>query len=86
MVLLDVCMPEPDGLETLRVLRELNHGVQACFMSSDAVAHEPEELLERGAAYVITKPFRLDDLANILRLIAPRVSYDLLPSGRVCEE
>ena len=70
--------------ETLEVLRELNPEVLACFMSGESGAYQPEELLQRGAAYVIAKPFRLDDLASILRLLAHRVSADLLPSGRVC--
>ena len=85
VVLLDVRMPGLDGLQTLEVLRELNPEVLACFMSGDTGAYEPEELLQRGAAYVIAKPFRLDDLANILRLMAQGVSADLLPSGRVCQ-
>ena len=64
---------------------ELNPEVLACFMSGDTGTYEPEELLHRGAANVITKPFRLDDLANILRLMAHGVSADFLPSGRVCQ-
>ncbi len=83
VVLLDVRMPGLDGLQTLEVLRELNHEVQACFMSGDTGSYEPEELLQHGAAYVIAKPFRLDDLANILRLMAQGVPANLLPSGRV---
>jgi CheY-like chemotaxis protein len=83
VVLLDVRMPGLDGLETLEVLRGLNHEVPACFMSSDTGAFEPEELLERGADYVIAKPFLLADLANILRLMAQGVPADLLPSSRV---
>ena len=85
VVLLDVRMPGLDGPQTLEVLRELNPEVLACFMNGDTGAYEPEDLLQRGAAHVITKPFRLDDLANILRLMAHRVSADLLPSGRVSQ-
>ena len=83
VVLLDVRMPGPDGLQTLEALRELNSEVQACFMSGDTGTYEPKELLQRGAAYVIAKPFLLDDLTNILRLMAQGVPADLLPSGRV---
>lgn len=83
VVLLDVGMPGLDGLETLEVLHELNPEVVACFMS--AGTYEPKELLQRGAAYVIAKPFRPDDLANLLRLIAHRASAGLLTAGRVCQ-
>jgi len=85
VVLLDVHMPGLDGLQTLEVLRELNPEVLVCFMSDDTGASEPEGLLQRGAAHVIAKPFRLDDLANILRRVAQGVPADLLPSGRVCQ-
>ncbi len=84
VVLLDTCMPGLDGLDTLKVLRELNPDVLACFMSTESSAYEPEELVARGAAYVISKPFRLDDLASILTLLAHHVSTDLRPSGRAC--
>ena len=86
VVLLDVCMPGMDGLETLSVLRELNPEVQACFMSSESGTYQPETLLHHGAAYVISKPFRLDDLASILRIVAPHVSADLRPSRSVCRQ
>ena len=85
VVLLDVHMPGLDGLQTLEVLRELNPEVLVCFMSGDTGADESDELLQRGAAQVIAKPFHLDDLTNILRLMAQSVSADLLPSGRVCQ-
>jgi CheY-like chemotaxis protein len=83
VVVLDVRMPGLDGPHTLEGLRELNPDVQACFMSGETGAYEPEELLQRGAAYVIAKPFLLDELANILRLMAHGVAADLLPSGKV---
>jgi len=70
VVLLDVRMPGFDGPETLDALRELDPEVLACFMSSSTVACERNELVERGAAHVIAKPFHLHELANILRLLA----------------
>ncbi len=84
VVLVDVCMPGLDGLATLEVLHELNPEVVACFMSGESGVCRPEKLLQKGAAYVIPKPFRLDDLANIVRFLAHQVSADLCPSGRVC--
>ncbi len=48
-------------------------------MNGDTGPGKPEELLQHGAAYVIAKPFLLDELANILRLMAKGVPADLLP-------
>jgi CheY-like chemotaxis protein len=84
VVLLDVCMEGLDGPQTLDALRELNPSVLVCFMSGDTGAYRPEELRQRGAAYVIAKPFRLDQLANTLRLLVHGVSADLLPSDGRC--
>ena len=83
VVLLDVRMSGLDGLQTLEILRELNPEVPTCLMNGDTGPGKPEELLQHGAAYVIAKPFLLDDLANILRLMAQGVPADLVPSGRV---
>jgi CheY-like chemotaxis protein len=81
VVLLDVRMPGLDGPQTLEALRELNPEVRACFMSGDTGAYGPEELRQRGAACVIAKPFRLEDLANVLRLVTQGAPAGLLPAG-----
>ena len=69
VVLLDVRMPGLDGPATLAALRELNPEVLACFMTGDPGAYDPEGLLQRGAVYVIAKPFHLDRLVRALRLL-----------------
>jgi len=84
VVLLDLHMPGLDGSQTLDELRELNPKVLACFMSDDTGAYQPEELRHHGAASIIAKPFFLDDLADILRLLAHGVPADLVPSDGVC--
>lgn len=68
VVLIDVCLPGLDGLQTLDALRELDPEIPACFMRG--ASHKPDELVQRGATDVITKPFFLDDLAKILRPLA----------------
>jgi CheY-like chemotaxis protein len=80
VVLLDVRMPGLDGPATLDALRDLNPDVQVCFMSGDTGAYEPEALLKRGAAHVIAKPFRLDDLAKGLRRLVRGEPIDALSS------
>jgi DNA-binding NtrC family response regulator len=86
VVLLDVRRPGADGPATLDALRNLNPEVLACFMSSDPGAYGPEELHQRGAAQFIVKPFRLDELANVLRRLTPGASAAPLPAGGSCRE
>jgi CheY-like chemotaxis protein len=83
VVLLDVRMPNMDGPATLDALRDLNPDVRVCFMSGDTGAYESESLRKRGAAHVIAKPFRLEDLANALRRLVRGEPIDVLPSGNV---
>jgi CheY-like chemotaxis protein len=85
VVLLDVCMPGMDGPATLQALRKLNPEVRACFMTGGMGAYEAEELLRRGAAFVIAKPFLLNELANVLRILAQRVSANPLPAASGCK-
>lgn len=80
VVLLDVCMPGLDGPATLDALRKRNPEVRACFMSGETGSYQLDELVQRGAAHVIAKPFLLGDLANILRLVAHGVASDVKAS------
>jgi CheY-like chemotaxis protein len=84
VVLLDVRMPGLDGPATFDALRELNPEILVCFMSGYTGADALEALRQRGAAAVIAKPFHLDDLACILRLLAESVPADLVASSGGC--
>jgi CheY-like chemotaxis protein len=69
VVLLDVRMPELDGPETLAALREHDPHVICCFMSGDTGKYTKERLMELGAALVVQKPFRLNELADQLKQV-----------------
>jgi CheY-like chemotaxis protein len=84
VVLLDIRMPGLDGLATMQALRRLNPDVAVCLTSGDMDGNDPEELRRRGAAHVLAKPFHLDELAHVLRLLTHGVSADALPSGVAC--
>jgi CheY-like chemotaxis protein len=79
VVILDVCMPGLDGPQTLDALRKHNPEIQACFMTGNPDHYEPDELLQRGAAFVVAKPFLLDELANRLHLLVHGRAVTLLP-------
>ena len=71
VVLLDMIMPEMDGLQTLDVLRRGNAIQRATviFVTGDASAEDRRRLLDAGAAGVIAKPFTPQALRDELRQI-----------------
>jgi CheY-like chemotaxis protein len=79
LVLLDVCLPEMDGPETLRALRRIDAQVLCCFMSGYRGVCPEEELAELGVARFFTKPFALAQLVQELWLLAARAEAWALP-------
>jgi CheY-like chemotaxis protein len=65
-ILLDLVMPELDGRATLRALRAqaATRDMPVVFLTADA--GEPGDLVALGAAGVIAKPFKPEDLAQEL--------------------
>ncbi len=72
VVLLDVCMPELDGPQTLEQLRRIHPGLIACFMSGNTGLYTPQDLLQMGAVQFFNKPFRLEELSQTLWQLASR--------------
>ena len=59
LILLDVMMPEMDGYETLRIMREKNilQGIPVIFLTAKADSKSEQMGLDLGAVDYITKPF-----------------------------
>jgi two-component system, OmpR family, response regulator len=71
LVLLDVQMPGLDGPHTLAHLQRIDRDVAACFMTGNLGIYTEDELLNRGAIRVFTKPFRLTEIAEFLQELCP---------------
>ncbi len=69
-VLLDVCMPGLDGPQTLAALQELTPQIRCCFMSGYLGSYTEQGLRHLGADAVFMKPFRLSQVAQVLRTVA----------------
>ena len=76
VILLDVMMPEIDGLETLSRLRGLPGHAETpvIFMTARTMEHERSHYFELGALGVIPKPFDPTSLARSVR--------DILAGGK----
>jgi CheY-like chemotaxis protein len=74
MILLDVMLPEMDGTEILRQIRELPSlaDVPTVFVTAKVQAQEIQGLLELGALDVLSKPFNPMTLAKALEALWDR--------------
>jgi CheY-like chemotaxis protein len=68
VVLLDVTMPEMDGIETLKRLTALKPGLPIIMVTANADVDVTSKLLALGAADYIPKPFDLDYLGQAVSI------------------
>jgi len=57
VVLSDWNMPEMNGIDLLRNLREAGNNITLGFVTSESSPETRQTAMEAGAAFVITKPF-----------------------------
>lgn len=64
LIILDMMMPEMDGLETLTNLRETEEAAETpvIFLTGVSDKNIMREALSKGTAYYLTKPFDYNDL------------------------
>ncbi|MBC7105935.1 MAG: sigma-54-dependent Fis family transcriptional regulator, partial [Firmicutes bacterium] len=67
LVLLDLKMPEMDGLEVLRRLREMSPRLPVIMITAYGTIETAIEAMKLGAVDYITKPFDLDELKIVVR-------------------
>jgi two-component system, sensor histidine kinase ChiS len=73
LVLLDIMMPEIDGFEVCRRIRESSPEVPVIFITALTRSEERQESLRLGAAGFLTKPFAFHEVeALVQRALEPR--------------
>ena len=74
LVVTDLIMPDQEGLETIRQLRELRPGVKILAMSGGGQALDAPSILDLasslGATGTLEKPFGQDELVAALERLA----------------
>lgn len=75
IVFLDILMPEMDGVETLKQIRErttiLNNSMPVVALTANVFMGARDKYLSDGFAEYITKPINSETVENILRTLMP---------------
>ena len=66
-VFLDLKMPGMDGVETLRLIREIDADLPVIIVTGHATEELARRLLKDGAFDYVSKPVRLDRLGEIVK-------------------
>jgi len=83
LILLDVMMPELDGFETLRMLREFS-SVPVIILTAKGDENDKVYGLELGADDYVTKPFGPRELSSRIRAVLRRIEMpSSSPEGAV---
>jgi two-component system OmpR family response regulator len=85
-VLLDLGLPQVDGLTLLRAWRAAGLGVPVLVLTARGSWHEIVEGMDSGADDYVAKPFRVEEVLARLRALIRRASgqpYHLLRCGEV---
>jgi two-component system, OmpR family, KDP operon response regulator KdpE len=67
LIILDLGLPDVDGLELLRIMRQKNEGVPIVVLSSRGEEAAKVQALDLGADDYVTKPFGMDELLARIR-------------------
>ena len=73
IILLDHMMPQMDGIETLKVLKDENllNGAVVIALTANAVVGAEEQYLKAGFDGYLSKPIMVDDIENTLKKYLP---------------
>lgn len=71
-IVLDVMMPEMDGVTALRRIRETGNTTPAIFLTAKAEVADRVEGLDAGADDYLTKPFAMEELNARIRALGRR--------------
>jgi DNA-binding NtrC family response regulator len=76
-ILLDLVMPDMDGLEALKKIRALDSDVEVIIITGYGTIQSAVESIKAGAFHFLSKPFVPDDLRNLVSRALGKRRLDL---------
>jgi CheY-like chemotaxis protein len=67
LILMDIRMPDMNGLDATRIIKEVNHDIPIVALSAYAFEENIREAKAAGCDEFMAKPFRVEDLLDIVR-------------------
>jgi PAS domain S-box-containing protein len=83
VVIMDIKMPEMDGLEVLRHVKRLDPSIEVVMITAYASLETVKLALTHGAFEYLIKPFSRQDLEDVVRRAVMRRQADLGARGQV---
>ena len=66
MILMDIRMPDMDGLDATRIIKEVSHEIPIVALSAYAFEDDIAAAKEAGCDEFMAKPFRVEDLLDVV--------------------
>ena len=67
LILMDIRMPDMNGLDATRIIKEVNHDIPVVALSAYAFDENIREAKAAGCNEFMAKPFRVEDLLDIVQ-------------------
>ncbi|MBR3655575.1 MAG: response regulator, partial [Prevotella sp.] len=66
LILMDIRMPDMNGLDATRIIKEVNHDIPVIALSAYAFDENIREAKAAGCDEFMAKPFRVEDLIDMV--------------------
>lgn len=70
ILITDLKMRSPDGMEVLRIAKQIQSDIKAVVITGFATTKTAEEAKQSGAVEFIAKPFKMSQLKKMLKTIS----------------
>ncbi len=76
ILLLDVMMPEMDGMEVLATVKKLKPRIKVIIITAFATVENAVECMKKGASDYISKPFRSEEVRSTIKRVLEEAKFD----------